>query len=277
MEKCAAAMRNTPNIAATGAGVFLLGQEGHAMETETALPTAPDTVGGLPSIPDIFNSVVGLVTPGANGLAAIIFVSVMIVMVFSLILGARMTPVLAGLTKWFLALGTFCVVISLVSNLTERYLSASYNLHVSISPSLRVAGLPDPVIRADTQVVNLDEIFSVDDNIGITVMIDEIIRVVRERDVAVAATVEQANAVVVQNSQLKETLAEQTQQLESVRSSFEAVQARLDATGPAWAGGQLDALATDLKAISAPPVAINLPAAPLVVPDELLLAPANFP
>jgi uncharacterized membrane protein YtjA (UPF0391 family) len=63
------------------------------MENDATLPDASaGPLDGVPSIPDIFGSVVDLVTAGANGLAAIIFVSVMIVMVFSLILSRGIRP-----------------------------------------------------------------------------------------------------------------------------------------------------------------------------------------
>lgn len=246
------------------------------MENDATLPDASaGPLDGVPSIPDIFGSVVDLVTAGANGLAAIIFVSVMIVMVFSLILGTRMTREMVGLTKWYLVVGAVCVVVSLAGSFTDRYFRAAYDLHVSISPSLRTAGLPDPVIRADTMLVNLNEVFPVNDNIGITVMIDEIISAIRTRDEAVVATVQQANVIVEENNKLQETLTQQSVQLESVRSSFETFKAGLDTTAPSWADGQLDALALNLDAIETPIEASNFQRYdPIALPDEvLLLAP----
>ncbi|MFN4210068.1 MAG: hypothetical protein ACK4G5_05845 [Devosia sp.] len=246
------------------------------MENDATLPDASaGPLDGVPSIPDIFGSVVDLVTAGANGLAAIIFVSVMIVMVFSLILGTRMTREMVGLTKWYLVVGAVCVVVSLAGSFTDRYFRAAYDLHVSISPSLRTAGLPDPVIRADTMLVNLNEVFPVNDNIGITVMIDEIISAIRTRDEAVVATVQQANVIVEENNKLQETLTQQSVQLESVRSSFETLKAGLDTTAPSWADGQLDALALNLDAIETPIEASNFQRYdPIALPDDvLLLAP----
>lgn len=239
-----------------------------------AVPTNAIAVSdSLPSIPAIFGSVLDLVGAGANGLAAIIFVAVMIVMVFSLILGKHMTDAMVGLTKWYLVVGAVCVVVSLAGTLVGNYMDTTYNLHVAVSPSLRVAGLPEPEIRADTVVVKLNEQFPVRDDIGITIMIDEIIDTIRRRDEVVAATVEKANQVVEQNNRLQEVLALQSGQVEALRSSFETFQAGLGPATPAWASNQLETVATDFEAISLPGAsAIDVQSfEPLALPEDVLL------
>lgn len=232
--------------------------------------------GALPSIPDIFASVLDLLGAGANGLAAIIFVAVMIVMVFSLILGKHMTDAMVGLTKWYLVVGAVCVVVSLAGSLFSSYLGVAYKLHVAVSPSLRVAGLPDPEIRADTVIVKLNEPFPVRDDIGITIMIDEIIDTIRRRDEIVAATVEQANEAVVRSSMLQDALVQQSGQVEALRSSFETFKSGLGSATPLWASNQLETVAADFETISLPISADALqPLEPVVLPEDVMLLPPD--
>lgn len=231
----------------------------------------------LTSIPDIFRSVVDLVTAGGNGLAAIIFVSVMIVMVASLVLGLRMSKDMVGLTKWYLVLGAVCVALSLSVSFIDKYFGATYDLHVSISPSLSTAGLPDPIIRADTLLVGLDQLFPVNDDVGINVIFDGIIAAVQKRDAALVQTVDQANEVVQANNQCNQALTQQSDQLQTLRASFETFKAAVDPAAPVWADSQIEALSLDFDTVNPVMASDFQQFDPLPLPDQILLNDSGIP
>lgn len=209
--------------------------------------------GYLEGVAEVLKSVGGLITAGGNGLAAIIFVAVMLVIVTSLIFGSRMTKDMVGLTKWYLGLGTVCVALSLGVGVAERFLGATYDLYVSISPSLATVGYPDPIVRADAAVVKVDTKFPVGRSMGINVILDETIEFLKRKNEEVTVAVQQAEEAGAEADNLKQVLAAQTQQFELVQAKFETLKAG-SAGGrdlPIWANAQLEAIGHNLNEIKA--------------------------
>lgn len=211
----------------------------------TATDTTSNGVDGtLSGIAEIFTSVAGLVTAGGNGLAAVIFVAVMVVIVVSLIFGAKLTKDLLGLIRWYLALGTICIVLSLAVGVVDQFLGKTYDLYVSVSPSLATVGYPDPVVRADAEVVPTDTKFPVNRSMGINVIFDATIEYVKKQNQNLVEARMAEQDAAARASALEETLATQTVQMQVIQASFET----LKAGGlPDWANAQVEAIGTSLN------------------------------
>lgn len=197
-------------------------------------------------IPEIFRSVSGLVAAGGNGLAAIIFVAVMIVIVISLLFVSKMTVDMVRLTKWYLVTGAVCVALSLAVGVVDRFLGASYDVHVAISPALDTKGYPVPVVRADTVVVPIQTKFPVNHSMGIEVAMDGTLAYLEDltkaKIVAENAALSCADAINEQNVQLagaKDVIANIKTGLNSGSFSL-----------PSWANAQFDAVDGKLNSIT---------------------------
>jgi hypothetical protein len=221
------------------------------MENAATTDLSNPADGYLEGVAEVLRSVGGLITAGGNGLAAIIFVAVMLVIVTSLVFGSRMTKDMVGLTKWYLGLGTVCVALSLAVGVAERFLGATYDLYVSISPSLATVGYPDPIVRADAAVVKVDTKFPVSRSMGINVILDETIEFLKRKNEEVTVAVRQAEEAGAEAASLKQVLAAQSQQFDLVQAKFEALTAG-SAGGddlPTWANAQLEAIGDNLNEI----------------------------
>ena len=223
------------------------------METATTTDLATPADRYLQGLGEIFRSVAGLITAGGNGLAAIIFVAVMLVIVTSLIFGSRMTKDMVGLTKWYLGLGTVCVALSLTVGVAERFLGATYDVYVSISPSLATVGYPDPIVRADASVVEVDTKFPVSRSMGINVILDETIEYLKRKNEEVVAAVQQAEEAGAEAANLKQVIATQNQQFGVVEAKFQTLQAASEGDGdlPTWVNAQLETIGDSLNNIKA--------------------------
>ncbi len=219
-------------------------------------------------IPEIFLSVVDLVKAGGNGLAAIVFVAILIVIVASLIFGSRMNESMVKLVRLYLVTGAVCAALSLGAGMVERYLGASYDVHVAFSPALDIRGYPQPVVRADSVEVPLHQKFKIGRSMGIDVVMDGTLQYVE--DLAESRLVAEQSA-----SACATTVQQQTAQLIAAKAGIESLQAGLSQTAvlPAWASTQFDNISTKLDwtdfQLPEKVIVRNEPLAPgsLILPD----------
>lgn len=192
-------------------------------------------------IPEIFLSVLDLVKAGGNGLAAIVFVAILIVIVASLIFGNRMNEGMLRLVRWYLVTGAVCAALSLGAGMVERYLGATYDVHVAFSPALDIRGYPEPVVRADSVEVPLRQKFKIGRSMGIDVVMDGTLQYVE--DLARSRLVAEQSATVCAT-----TVEQQTAQLIAAKASIENLQAGLSQTAvlPSWASTQFESITTKL-------------------------------
>jgi hypothetical protein len=192
-------------------------------------------------IPEIFLSVVDLVKAGGNGLAAIVFVSTLIVFLASLLFGNRLNDGMLNLVRWYLVTGAVCAALSLGAGMVERYFGASYDVHVTLSPALDIRGYPEPVVRADAVEVPLRQKFKIGRSMGIDVVMDGTLQYVedlaRSRLVAEQAATVCATTVERQNIQL---IAAKTG-IENLKTSLSQA-----AILPEWATTQFETIGNKL-------------------------------
>lgn len=218
------------------------------MAREESLAEATTTTGpagdALASIPEIFQSVAGLVAAGGNGLAAIIFVAVMVVLVFSLMFGAKLSPDFVGLIRLYLAFGVVCIALSLSMGVLDQFLIKTYDMHVIISPSLATEGYPDPVLRVGGDEVEPDSHFPVNRNVEIFVGLDETIKRVKEQKQIVAAAQQAEQAAQEKVVKLEDTVAAQAMQVQAIQADFETLKTL---PLPSWASSKVVSISGKLK------------------------------
>lgn len=195
----------------------------------------------LGDIPEIFLSVVDLVKAGGNGLAGIVFVSILIVIVASLLFGSRMNEGMLNLVRWYLVTGAVCVALSLGAGMVQSYFGASYDVHVAFSPALDIRGYPEPVVRADSVVVPLRQKFKIGHSMGIDVVMDGTLQYVE--DLANSRLVAEQTALTCAT-----TVEQQNSQLIAAKAGIENLKASLSqaAVLPDWATTQFETIGNKL-------------------------------
>lgn len=149
---------------------------------------------------------------GPLGLGVLIFASVFLVLIVSIIFKASITTNVSSLVKQFMMLGTLCFVISLAANFASTFFSASHKLTLVFSPDLEVIELPPPTIFAGDRSQRPRLPFAIVRDTQIKIGMDSIIRQVQGLETSFAnASTELATA----NSELTVV----TNQLATVRTT----------------------------------------------------------